>query len=217
MYRIIVSFILLIACVTVLGCSKEPSSKDAKKLAQRYLSSRVPGISEEEISILKTFEKDGTTIVVVQAGGMVCDLSVTKGKDGWKAKGISCNGQFEPQEKATERKRSFLIANMKQTVDDLNKKVPTMSADGTIRTDKYELVNSTVVVYQTNVTANARDMTAKENEDKRTEYLSTACDKMKEMVTNGINYEYSIKDKDGKPLITHNINNETCGKYLQQR
>lgn len=212
MYRIIVAFITLIACANLFGCSKGPSNEVAKKLAQGYLSSMVPGISENEFSILKSFQQEGNTIVVVQAGGMVCNMSVIKGKHGWIAKGISCNGQFEPQEKAAERKRSFMLASMKQAVEELNKKVPTMSADGKTRNDKYELVNNTMVIYQTNVTAKASDMTAKEIEDKRAEYLAIQCVKLKELVSNGISYEYDVKDKDGMPLIKHLINSETCSK-----
>ena len=214
MYRIIVTFFALIACASLVACSKKPSNEVAKKLAQEYLSGMVPGISEEEISVKETVEKEGKTIVVVQAGGMVCDMTVIKGKDGWKTGGVSCNGQFESPEKDADRKRNFMIANMKQSVDELNKKVPTMSADGTLRTDKYELVNNTMVVHQTNVMANAGAATAKEIEDKRADYLSKACVKYKELVTSGINYEYDVKDKDGKPLIKHLINNETCSKYL---
>lgn len=215
MFKIVVAIVTLIACANLVGCSKQPSDKVAKKLAQVYLSSTVPGITENEVNVIKSFEKDGGTIVVVQAGGMTCDMTVIKEKGGWKIREVSCNGQFEPQEKAAERKRTFMIASMKQSVEELNKKVPTTSADGTLRTDRYELVDNTMIVHQTNVTANAGDLTATQIEDKKAGYLPTACVKYKELVTNGITYVYDVNDKNGNPLIKHLINNETCNKYLQ--
>jgi hypothetical protein len=215
MLRTIVTFLAVTACASLLGCSKGPSEKVVKRLARGYLVSVVPGISEKEITILKSSEKDGNTMVSVQAGGMQCDMTVFKEKKNWRVKDLSCNGQFEPADKAAERRRSYMLATMKQAVEELNKKVPIMSADGTTRTDKYEIVNNSMVVYQTNVTASTGDMTAKEIEDKKANYLPMACVKLKEVVSSGINYEYIINDKDGKPLMKHQVNNETCSEYLR--
>lgn len=215
MFRTIVTLLAVTACAGLLGCSKGPSDKVIKRLAQGYLVSMVPGISEKEITILKSSGKDGNTIVSVQAGGMQCDMTVFKEKKNWRAKDLSCNGQFEPADKAAERKRNYMLATMKQAVEELNKKVPTMSADGTTRTDKYEIVDNSMVVHQTNVMASAGDMTTKDIEEKKANYLPMACVKLKEVVSSGINYEYIINDKDGNPLMKHLISTETCSSYLQ--
>ena len=81
------------------GCSNGPDKAASTDLAYQYLSKMVPGIEAKDIYIAKIKENSGDTIVVVQAGNMICEMPVLKGKDGWMATGISCNGQFKPAEK----------------------------------------------------------------------------------------------------------------------
>jgi hypothetical protein len=210
MYRTRVFFVACIVCVNLLGCSQGPSDKVARNLALNYLSGMVPGITETEIAVIKSVEKDGYLTVTIQAGGMTCDMPVTKGKKGWVARGVTCTGQFEAPEKAAERKRSYMLASMKQSIDGLNKKVPTMSADGTLRTDNYELVDASMIVHQTNLAAKAGDMTPRDIDGMKAAFLATSCVKMKELVANGIRYEYVVNDKDGNLLVKHLVNSETC-------
>ena len=132
------------------GCSSKPSKSESQQLGYQYLTSMVPGIKMEEVSVLKTYMKDESPVVVLQAGDMICEMPVLKGKDGWISRGISCNGQFESPEKAVLRQkklfRESVVKYVQQVNDDIVKKPSTAEIDEGIKLKKASLANDTMII-----------------------------------------------------------------------
>lgn len=212
MRRISIVIASVVAFVSLVGCSKGPNNKDASNLAMNYLSGMVPGITEKDISILKTFEKEGNTIVVVQAGGMLCDMPVIKGKDGWLARGISCNGQFESPEKSAERSRNAFFAMVKKDCEERNKKTPYYSDDRSVRYDKIEFENNSMIYKATMVDIAANEMSEKDKKEENKAKIELLCsnDGSRSLLFNGITVVYDINDKNGSPLMKSIISKGDC-------
>ena len=211
------SIVLILFAIT--GCSNSPSNKEATDLAYSYLSDFTPGIEKNEINILKSYEKEANTIVVVQAGGMLCEMPVIKGKDGWIGRGISCNGQFESPEKAEARRKKVKIAAMIKGVEDLNKKCPFINErNKNVRHDKFEFDKTTNTVrrYETYLDIKYADVTQQYIKQEEERVLLDACNDstlLKDI--NDVSMEIDVKGNDGKPFIKHIISKDTCAKYYK--
>jgi len=214
MRKLQVFLILLAAILSLSGCSPSPGKTEATKLAHNYISGFVPGVQEKDISILKTYEKDGNTIVAVQAGGMLCDMAVIKGKDGWMGRGISCNGKFETPEKEAERYRDNLIASLNKKVEEMNKEMPSVAKDGITRNDKAEFLNNKMRFYRTILTVASSTVDPQKIDEFKKSLSTELCSKKSalEFINSGFAYEYIYNDKDGKPLFTHLVDKDVCGK-----
>jgi hypothetical protein len=216
MLRACILLVSLIACINLIGCSKGPSNKDASNLAFSFLSGMIPGITEKEISILKTLEKEGNTIVVVQAGEMLCNMPVIKRKDGWIASGILCNGQFEPPEKAAIRALNAIRDDIKTEIDQLNNKGPYTSEDGNVRYNKAEFENNVAAYYITLLNTNAMDCTNKIITEKIKPLINSLCSdsESKELLIHDISYKINSYDSDGNLSLKHIINRDICNNKL---
>lgn len=132
------------------GCGSKPSKSESVQMGYHYLTSMVPGITTEEISVLKTYMKEESPVVVLQAGDMICEMPVLKGKDGWIARGISCNGQFESPEKAALRQkklfRESVVKYVAQVNEDIVKKPNSADIGDGIKLKKATLSNDTIVI-----------------------------------------------------------------------
>ena len=125
--------LLFIAVCLLTACTKAPSNAESKKIAVGYLNNFIPEATEDKISIAKSYEKEGNTIVVFQAGqSMVCEMAVLKGKDGWIGRGIDCSGEFyTPEQKKVSNSNTMAKNNLRNLVNDLqnyyneNQKYPT--------------------------------------------------------------------------------------------
>jgi len=212
MRKSIIVFAFVSAMITVAGCSKGPNKNDATGLAIGYLSNMVPGITKDEISILKTFEKDGDTIVVVQAGGMLCDMPVIKGKDGWLARGISCSGQFESPEKAAVRKKNAISTKLKAEINESNKKLP-KEEDG-LKTDKMLFENNTIILKLTLLEYNSSDIKTTFINEKKNNWTGMLCSDplIHDYMYNDIAYEYRVYDKNGTSIFNHIVNKNVCSQ-----
>src|SRR5690242_19712311 len=98
---------LCLAAALLAGCSNKPSDETTRDLVSQYLSqnSSMTGglkVPKEKIRISNSYEKEGRKVMVVQVGGMVCDMSVIKTDKDWMATGISCNGSVYTQEEAAQ-------------------------------------------------------------------------------------------------------------------
>ena len=71
----------LVVCIFA-GCGSKPSKSESIQLGYQYLESMVPGIKKSEINVLKTYMKDESPVVVIQAGDMICEMPVLK-RQGW--------------------------------------------------------------------------------------------------------------------------------------
>lgn len=127
-----------------MGCSSKPSKSESKQIGYQYLVEMVPGIKKDEIEVLKTFIKEESPVVVIQAGGMICEMPMLKGKDGWIARGISCNGQFETPEKSAQRKKEVFRESVVSFVEKENKTYPAKLDNGSVM-KKATLINDSLV------------------------------------------------------------------------
>ncbi len=66
------TFVVLFIAISLLtaACSCAPSDREAVDLALPSLRAFVPDIEKDDISILKSYQKDTDTIVVLKAGGV---------------------------------------------------------------------------------------------------------------------------------------------------
>lgn len=208
-YRVANLFVLLVALVTLVGCSKGPSNKDASGLALSYLTGMAPGITEKDISILKSFEKEGNTIVVVQAGGMLCDMPVIKGKDSWIARGISCNGQFETKE--ILEKRNQLLAQLTTDAVEINKKFPTYHGND-LRFDKYEISEGSMILHATYTKYAHKDINDKILHDSKLDLKNKACsDKYtRSFIKEGIPQFVVAYDSNNNKIYKYRIDEGSC-------
>ena len=216
MLRACILLVSLIACINIIGCSKGPSNKKASNLAFNYLSGMIPGITENEISILNSLEKNGNTIIVVQAGGLLCNMPVLKGNDGWIATGISCNGKFEPPDKAAVRTLNVFRDGIKNEIGKINKKTPYTSKDGNVRYDKAEFNNNAAVFYITLLNTKVIDCTNKLITDKLKPLINSLCtdSDSSKILIHDISYEFNSYDSDGNLSLKHIINKDICNNKL---
>lgn len=202
----------------LMGCSSGPNKSEAINLAYSYLNNMVPGIEKNEISILKSHEKDGDIVVTVQAGGMLCDMPTIKGKDGWIARGINCNGQFESQEKAAIRSKKYYVKKTAENVIAENKKCPFINDKG-VRVDKISFDESKLVVkYNTTINVNSTEATTKAIDFDILNNFSLLCEssQLSFDFNQGITFQYVVSSLDGKNLYDISVNKESCNKFREK-
>ncbi|MDD5007029.1 MAG: hypothetical protein PHC68_01350 [Syntrophorhabdaceae bacterium] len=127
---LVVLFIAIpLAAISLLtaACSRAPSDREAVDLALPSLRAFVPDIEKDDISILKSYQKYADTIVVLKAGGIICEMPLIESKNGWIGRGINCDGQFESPEKAEARRKKKVIAEITASIEETNRKSPFVS------------------------------------------------------------------------------------------
>ena len=85
--KILLSTILIGAAF--IGCSSTPDDKTVKSLAALY---NIKSAQENDIKIVKSFEKDGKLVYILQIKGMICEMPMIEINKNWSATGISCRG-----------------------------------------------------------------------------------------------------------------------------
>ncbi|WP_198304535.1 hypothetical protein [Arcobacter vandammei] len=85
--KILVSTILVGAAF--IGCSSTPDEKTVKNIAVQY---NITSAQESDIKIVKSFEKDGKIVYILQIKGMICEMPMIEIDKQWNATGIKCGG-----------------------------------------------------------------------------------------------------------------------------
>jgi hypothetical protein len=217
MTRTSILAVLLLACLSVVGCSNRPSDKKTAELAYKYLSGRIPGITEQEIRILGRLETEGSTTVIVQAGGLYCDMPVIKSNGGWVAGNMSCYGQFEPPEKAVVRLQDTFRARFKTKVAGINKKLLYTSDDNNVRYNNHEFYTDTAVYHVTLLDSRYVDCTNEHISSKLKSFIISLCsdyETHREHVYYDISYDYSYLDSNGNLTSKHIVNQDICSNKL---
>ncbi|WP_198304208.1 hypothetical protein [Arcobacter vandammei] len=78
-----------LATLFFTGCSSEPDEKTVKAIAAKY---NVKSAQESDIKIVKSFEKDGKIVYILQIKGMICEMPMIEIDKQWNATGIKCGG-----------------------------------------------------------------------------------------------------------------------------
>ncbi|MGJ0338233.1 hypothetical protein [Aliarcobacter cryaerophilus] len=85
--KILLSTILIGAAF--IGCSSTPDEKTVKSLAALY---NIKSAKENDIKIVKSFEKDGKIVYILQIKGMICEMPMIEIDKQWNATGMKCGG-----------------------------------------------------------------------------------------------------------------------------
>ncbi len=201
----------------LVGCSSKPSNSESQQLGYQYLTSMVPGIKTEEISVLKTYMKDESPVVVLQAGDMICEMPVLKGKDGWIARGISCNGQFESSEKAVLRQkklfRESVVKYVQQLNEDIVKKPSTAEVSDGIKLKKGTLVNDTIII-DVALNKEAANGFKERFEPMRPNFIKTTCTNQdfSKAFKNGYSIEHVFLTEDNAKVTNIMITPADCSQ-----
>lgn len=216
MLRMYIFLVSLAVCSNLIGCSGGPSNKEAANLAFSFLSGMIPGITEHEISVLKTVEKGSDTTVLIQAGDMLCKMPVIRRKDGWIASSILCNGQFESPQKAAIRALNSLRADINSEINKLNTSGPYTSKDRNIRYNKAEIDNEAAIYYITLLNTNPKDCTNTLITAKIKTLIDSLCTdgQTKNLLIHDISYEYDTYDGNGNVTSKHVVNKDICNNQL---
>jgi len=70
------------------GCSG-PSDDIVKNIASQY---HISGAKASDIKIVKSYDKDGKTVMVLQIKNMICEMPMLEINGQWNATGINCGG-----------------------------------------------------------------------------------------------------------------------------
>ena len=82
--------IILVVIITVLtGCSNKPSDDTTKNIAIQYGKGM---FNLSDIDIIKSYEKDGKTVMILQINKAVCEIPMIEIKGNWTGTGFSCQG-----------------------------------------------------------------------------------------------------------------------------
>jgi len=223
---VLILYVIMMSVVQS-GCSKGPNDKLSIDFAYQYLKDMVPGIERNEIYVLKSYEKEGNIVIVIQSGGMLCDMPVIKGKndkglEDWIARGIKCTGEFESAEKARVRKRKMLIANLKKEAEVENKRSPyIVETDKSLRHDKVEFDENSLMIryYFTliNVTPEVAKKTSKKEIDQarvlaQKEYCNQ--DYFIKNLRLGLQFNFIMRDTGGNSIFDFSLNSDICKKYI---
>jgi hypothetical protein len=210
---------LLIYCCFVLGaCSAKPDEKTTKNIALQYIKNMSPiEITTDKIKILKSYEKEGNRVMVLQVGGMLCDMPMIKTDKEWVARGISCNGPiFTPEELKAEKKKIFLKDHaewMKKSNMEVPKSISEKTyyiggrIEGDTITEQYRFKNKKRADYDNedwNIAVEAYSGVDKE-----------LCDINKEFIENGVNYKNEHYTADNELIGIAEFNENTCKEYLK--
>ncbi|WWW12485.1 hypothetical protein V7P26_03710 [Arcobacter cryaerophilus gv. pseudocryaerophilus] len=85
--KILLSTILI--GTAFIGCSSTPDEKTVKSLVALY---NIKSAKENDIKIVKSFEKDGKLVYILQIKGMICEMPMIEIDKQWNATGIKCAG-----------------------------------------------------------------------------------------------------------------------------
>ena len=85
--KILLSTILM--GTAFIGYSSTPDEKTVKSLAVLY---NIKSAQENDIKIVKSFEKDGKLVYILQIKGMICEMPMIEIDKQWNAIGIKCGG-----------------------------------------------------------------------------------------------------------------------------
>ena len=66
-----------------------PSDDLIKDLAVKY---NIRGATRSDIEIIKSYEKEGKTVQMLEIKGMVCEMPMLEVKGDWRALGMNCKG-----------------------------------------------------------------------------------------------------------------------------
>jgi len=137
--------ILLIIEICVAGCSA-PSKDESKDLLLLYLKDTYRWLEKEDIEIVKTYSKDSNTVIVMQVGEALCDVTAIKVKNKWVGRQLTCSGTITAPKTAKERIRARNIAAIKKDMETMNKKCPIVENE--TRIDKVDFNEQTnIMVY----------------------------------------------------------------------
>ena len=85
--KILLSTILI--GTAFIGSSSTPDEKTVKSLAALY---NIKSAQENDIKIVKSFEKDGKLVYILQIKGMICEMPMIEIDKQWSATGMKCGG-----------------------------------------------------------------------------------------------------------------------------
>jgi len=215
-------FLFILMCIA--GCSG-PSKDEARGIALSYFKGMYAWMEKEDIEILKTYSKDSNTIVVLQIGEAICDMTVVKGKDAWLGRQISCGGSITPPKGVNleERYRAKKIASIKKDIEELNKKCPYFAEiEPNARYDKLEFdeKTNTVIFYKTYINYEHADAKSKNAIKTATnDNLAETCNSsgMPSLIYDGVSARFHMKAKDGSILHDFTVDKEFCDKLNQKR
>ena len=173
---------------------RAPSDREAVDLALPSLRAFVPDIEKDDISILKSYQKDADTIVVLKAGGIICEMPLIESKNGWIGRGINCDGQFESPKKAEARRKKKVIAEITASIEETNRKSPFVS-DRNVRHDKSEFDPETLTVrlYFTDHGSKRTAMSQKLLEAVKEMAIAENCNYLRYMMRNGVTVEHYVR------------------------
>ena len=217
MTRTSILAVLLLTCFSVVGCSNGPSDKKTADLAFNHLSGMIPGITAQEIRILGRLETEGTTTIIVQAGGLYCDMPVIKSNGRWATGNMSCYGQFEPPEKAAVRLQETFRARFKTKVAGISKKLLYTSDDNNVRYNHHELYTDTAVYHVTLIGSRYVDCTNEHISSKLKTIINSLCsdyETHRDHVYYDVSYDYSYHDSNGNLTSKHIVNQDICSNKL---
>lgn len=70
------------------GCGG-PSDDIVKKIAAQY---NINGAKASDVKIVKSYDKDGKTVMVLQIKNMICEMPMLEINGQWNSTGIHCGG-----------------------------------------------------------------------------------------------------------------------------
>ena len=85
--KILLSTILM--GTAFIGCSSTPDEKTVKSIAVLY---NIKSAQENDIKIVKSFEKDGKLVYILQIKGIICEMPMIEIDKQWNATGMKCGG-----------------------------------------------------------------------------------------------------------------------------
>ena len=85
--KILLSTILM--GTAFIGCSSTTDEKTVKSLDVLY---NIKSAQENDIKIVKSFEKDGKIVYILQIKGMICEMPMIEIDKQWNSTGIKCGG-----------------------------------------------------------------------------------------------------------------------------
>jgi len=202
--------ILLIIEICVAGCSA-PSKDESKDLLLLYLKDRYQWLEKEDIEIVKTYSKDSNTVIVMQVGEALCDVTAIKVKNKWVGRQLTCSGTITTPKTAKERIRAKNIAIIKKDAEAFNKKCPFVKDNSRIDKVEFNEQTNTVTFYSTLIDAAHADN--KTQEKLKAALIDNACsnyDLLDACSELGVFLKYHVSANDGGLLFEEVIDKSYC-------
>ena len=113
--------------------------------------------------------------------------------------------------KELEYKTAY-IKEMKKSVDELNKKTPQLSEDGSMRFDKYEFNDNIFASYITMMNVKANEVDKNELQNTTNELIKSICGdtETRKAINYGVSYKYEMSDIDKKSVVSVTIDSHMC-------